>query len=132
GLPLLVRRRAGLRTLEFVGGTKAALADVMVHPDEGDSTAAVVAEAGGGSDHDFANVFGLPAGSRLTQAPAWRDLRLIERLEAPVLDLSDGWEAFYERKFSKRARQERRRHKRQIEQFGQLEISGAPTTQEIR
>src|SRR5262249_43222662 len=88
GLPLFVRRRAGLRTLEFVGGTKAALADVMVHPDEGDSTAAVVAEAGGGPDHDFAHVFGLPA------ARPGRARRLVEGLGAPVLAPPGGWEPF--------------------------------------
>src|SRR5215475_6916314 len=30
GLPLFVQQRLGLRMLEFVGGTKAALADVML------------------------------------------------------------------------------------------------------
>jgi CelD/BcsL family acetyltransferase involved in cellulose biosynthesis len=111
--------------------TKAALADVMVQPEEGDSTAAVVAEAGDGLGHDFVNVFGLPAESRLTRAPAWRNLRLIERLEAPVLDLSDGWDAVYERKFSSKARQDRRRHRRQLEQLGSVEISVARTPDEL-
>ena len=131
GLPLLVQRRLGLRMLEFVGGTKAALADVMVRPEEGDSTAAVVAEAGDGLDHDFVNVFGLPADSRLTRAPAWRDLQLIERLEAPVLDLSDGWDAIYERKFSSKARQERSRRRRQLERLGSVEISVARKPDEL-
>jgi CelD/BcsL family acetyltransferase involved in cellulose biosynthesis len=131
GLPLFVRRRLGLRTLEFVGGTKAALADVVVHPNEGDSTAAEVADAGNGSDHDFANVFGLPAGSRLARTPAWNDVRLIERLEAPVLDLSDGWDAVYERKFSARARQNRRRRRRQLEQLGSVELSIARRPEEL-
>jgi Protein involved in cellulose biosynthesis (CelD) len=117
--------------LEFVGGTKAALADVMVRPEEGDSTAAVVAEAGDGLGHDFVNVFGLPAESRLTRAPAWRDLQLIERLEAPVLDLSDGWDAIYERKFSSKAKQDRSRRRRQLEQLGSVEISVARKPDEL-
>jgi CelD/BcsL family acetyltransferase involved in cellulose biosynthesis len=131
GLPLFVRPRLGLRTLEFVGGTKAALADVMLRPEEDDSTAAAVAAASGGLEHDFANVFGLTAESRLARTPAWRGLRLIERLEAPVLDLSDGWDALYERKFSSRARQERRRHRRQLEQLGSVEISVARKPEEL-
>jgi CelD/BcsL family acetyltransferase involved in cellulose biosynthesis len=131
GLPLFVRARLGLRTLEFVGGTKAALADVVLRPGEGDSTAAALAEACDGLDHDFANVFGLPAESRLTRTPAWRDLRLIERLEAPVLDLSDGWDAVYERKFSQRERQNRRRRRRQLEQLGSVEISVARQPDEL-
>jgi len=131
GLPLFVRPRLGLRMLEFVGGTKAALADVMLRPEEGDSTAALVAAADNGLDHDFANVFGLPAGSRLTRQPAWRDLRLIERLESPVLDLSDGWDAVYERKFSPKSRQTRRRRRRQLEQLGSVEISVARRPDEL-
>jgi len=131
GLPLFVQQRLGLRMLEFVGGTKAALADVMLRPEEGDSTAAVVAEVGDGLEHDFANVFGLTAESRLARTPSWRGLRLIERLEAPILDLSDGWEAVYERKFSSRARQERRRHRRQLEQLGSVEISVARKPDEL-
>lgn len=131
GLPLFVRQRLGLRTLEFVGGSKAALADVMVRAEEEDSTSEVVAAAGEGLDHDFANVFGLPARSRLTQTPAWRDLRLIERLESPVLELSDGWDAVYERKFSQKERQNRRRRRRQLEQLGSVEISVARTPDEL-
>ena len=131
GLPLFVRRRLGLRMLEFVGGTKAALADLLLRPEEDDSTAAAVAEACAGLQHDFANVFGLTADSLLARTPAWRELRLIERLEAPVLDLSDGWEAVYERKFSSRARQERRRHRRQLEQLGSVEISVARKPDEL-
>ena len=131
GLPLFVRPRLGLRTLEFVGGTKAALADLMLGPEEGDSTAAAVAEAPDVSEYDFANVFGVTAESRLARTPAWRGLRLIERLEAPVLDLSDGWDAVYEHKFSSRARQERRRHRRQLEQLGSVEISVARKPNEL-
>jgi CelD/BcsL family acetyltransferase involved in cellulose biosynthesis len=132
GLPLFVRRRFGLRTLEFVGGTKAALADVMLRPEEGDSTAAAVAEGPDGLEHDFANLFGLTAESLLARTPAWRGLQLIERLEAPVLDLSDGWDAVYERKFSSRARQERRRHRRQLEQLGSVEIDEAARLYALR
>ncbi|MGZ4409167.1 MAG: GNAT family N-acetyltransferase [Gaiellaceae bacterium] len=131
GLPLCVRRRLGLRTLEFIGGTKAALADVILRAGEGDPIAAVVAETGDDSDHDFANVFGLPAESRLARTPGWGDLRLIERLEAPVLDLSDGWDAVYERKFSAKGRQERRRRRRQLEQLGSVEISVARKPDEL-
>jgi CelD/BcsL family acetyltransferase involved in cellulose biosynthesis len=131
GLPLFVRRRLGLQILEFVGGTKAALADLLLRPEEGDSTAALVAEACDGLEHDFANVFGLTAQSRLARTPAWRGLRLIERLEAPVLDLSDGWDAVYKRKFSSRARQDRRRHRRQLEQLGSVEISVAREPDEV-
>lgn len=131
GLPLFVRQGKGLRTLEFIGGTKAALADVMLLPGEGDSTVAAVAEAGDDLDYDFANVFGLPAESRLAATAAWRELRLIERLEAPVLDLSDGWDAVYERKFSPKVRQTRRRRRRHLEELGSVAISVARKPDEL-
>ena len=131
GLPLFARRRFGLRTLEFVGGTKAALSDVMLRPEEDDSTAAAVAAASDGVEHDFANVFGLTAESRLARTPAWRGLRLIERLEAPVLDLAEGWDAVYERRLSSKARQDRGRRRRQLEQLGSVEISVARRPHEV-
>jgi CelD/BcsL family acetyltransferase involved in cellulose biosynthesis len=131
GLPLCVRAQRGLRTLEFIGGTKAALADVILGPGEPDSVVAAVSEPPEASDHDFANVFGLPAESRLARSPAWGDLRLIERLESPVLDLSEGWDAVYARKFPAKARQERRRHLRQLERLGPVEVSIARTPDEL-
>jgi len=58
-------------------------------------------------------------------------LRLIERIEAPVLDLSDGWEVVYRRKTSSRTRQLHRRRRRQLSELGKLVVAVARSPQEL-
>jgi CelD/BcsL family acetyltransferase involved in cellulose biosynthesis len=126
-LPLSVGCRFGLRVSEFVGGTWALLADVLVAPGENASVVGALAERLASSDHDFANLFGLTGSSRLVAALPADSLRLIERLEAPVLDLSGGWETVYDAKLSPKARSTRRRRKRKLETLGTVEASLART-----
>jgi CelD/BcsL family acetyltransferase involved in cellulose biosynthesis len=116
---------------EFVGGTWALLADVLVAPGEDGSAVGALAERAGSADHDFANLFGLPESSRLASALPSHALRLLERLEAPVLDLADGWEDVYRRKLSSKARSERRRRWRQLEEQGAVEVSIAGSREEL-
>jgi CelD/BcsL family acetyltransferase involved in cellulose biosynthesis len=130
-LPLCTRRRLGLRVCEFVGGTWALLADLLVAPGEQPSAFGQLVEHAFASRHDFANLFGLPGSSRLAGALPPDALRLVERLEAPVLDLDAGWDAVYCAKFPAKARSERRRRKRQLEEFGTVEASVARTQEEL-
>jgi CelD/BcsL family acetyltransferase involved in cellulose biosynthesis len=58
-------------------------------------------------------------------------LCLIERLEAPVLDVAAGWEVVYRQKMSSKARSERRRRSRQLEKLGKVEVSLARTSAEL-
>jgi CelD/BcsL family acetyltransferase involved in cellulose biosynthesis len=129
-LPLYCRRRFGLRVTEFLGGTKAPLADLMVSSEESTETAALLAGRAQESGGDFADLFGLPAESRLAQALPAESLTFIERLEAPVLDLSAGWDAVYEG-LSSKARADRRRHRRQLDAAGAAEISLARSADEL-
>jgi CelD/BcsL family acetyltransferase involved in cellulose biosynthesis len=129
-LPLCLRRRFGLRVIEFLGGSWAALADLVVAPGEDEAVAGLVDQAAS-SGHDFANLFGLPGSSRLVAALPPNALRLVERLEAPVLDLSPGWEAVYAAKTSSKARSDRRRRLRQLAAQGTLEASVARTREEL-
>ncbi|HEX7255250.1 MAG TPA: hypothetical protein VF236_04920, partial [Gaiellaceae bacterium] len=122
-LPLCTRRRRGLRVTEFVGGTWAVLADLLLAPGEDASTAGALVEQAASSRHDFASLFGLPGSSRLVAALPQGALRLVERLEAPVLDLGAGWDAVYKAKLSSKARSERRRRRRQLEKQGAVEVS---------
>lgn len=110
-LPLCVRRRRGVRVLEVVGSEQAHLGDVL-----GEDAAAVellqgVAEHGA----DFADLYGLPAGGRAASLPG---LRLVERVEAPVLDLGRAWAEVYADKFSAKSRQTHRRKLRRLEDEG--------------
>jgi CelD/BcsL family acetyltransferase involved in cellulose biosynthesis len=131
GLPLCTARRFGLRVTEFVGGTWALLADLLVAPGEDDSAAGSLVEQMVSSGHDFANLFGLPGSSRLVAALPPDALRLVERLEAPVLDLGAGWDAVYGSKLSSKRRSERRRKRRQLEKLGAVEVSVARTREEL-
>ena len=132
-LPLCVRRRLGLRVSEFVGGSWALLADLLVAPGEEASTAGALVEHAysAPTGHDLANLFGLPGSSHLVAALPPDALRLVERLEAPVLDLTPGWDAVYSTKLSSKARSERRRRRRQLEALGTVEASVARTREEL-
>jgi CelD/BcsL family acetyltransferase involved in cellulose biosynthesis len=129
-LPLCRRRRFGLGVTEFIGGTRAPLADLMVAPNEDSGTALRLALRAAQPSGDYADLFGLPAGSRLTAALPPGALALIERLEAPVLDLSPGWDAVYEGLASK-TRADRRRHRRKLEQAGAVGLSVARTAEDL-
>ena len=129
-LPLSVRRRLGCRVTEFVGGTWALLADVLAAPGEDGAAKALVHYAASWS-HDFADLFGLPSSSRLVSALPSDAVRVIERLESPVLDLTPGWDSVYEAKLSAKARSERRRRLRQLGDLGRVDLSVARTPREI-
>jgi CelD/BcsL family acetyltransferase involved in cellulose biosynthesis len=129
-LPLCIRRRYGLRICEFVGRTWAILADALVAPGE-EPAATALLERASSSKYDFASLFGLPGGSRLVEALPPDALRLVERLEAPVLDLAGGWEAVYRTKLSSKRRSDRRRRMRQLERLGTVEYAVARTREEL-
>ena len=131
-LPLFRRRRLGLRMSEFVGGTWAILADVLVEPDEPGPVVEALVDHAAGSEHDFANLFGLPGSSRLAAALPPDALCLIERLEAPVLDMAAGLGGrLFREKMTSKARSERRRRRRQLEKLGKVEVSLARTSAEL-
>jgi CelD/BcsL family acetyltransferase involved in cellulose biosynthesis len=130
-LPLCTRRRLGLRVTEFVGETWALLGDLLLAPGEGANTAAALVEHAASSGDDFANLFGLPGSSRLVAAMPPAALRLIERLEAPVMDVSAGWDDVYRAKLSAKARSERRRRMRQLAEVGPVELTVARTCAQL-
>jgi CelD/BcsL family acetyltransferase involved in cellulose biosynthesis len=130
-LPLCIHRRRGLRVSEFIGGTGAALADLLIAPGEDLPAVTGLIERAASSGHDYANLFGLPGSSRLVAALPPAALRLVERLEAPVLDLSAGWDAVYREKTSSKRRHDRGRRMRQLEALGSVEATVARTREEI-
>jgi CelD/BcsL family acetyltransferase involved in cellulose biosynthesis len=123
-LPLYVRRHLGLTVGSFLGGRHSALADVLVAPDEPPGLATEIAETVARSDIDYVDLFGIPTGSRLERALG-SDLHLIERVESPVLELGDDWEAVYQAKTSSKSRNLHRRRRRQLAELGRLEIEVA-------
>ena len=131
-LPLYVRERHRLRVTSFVGG-EPGLADLLLAEGEDAATAAALAGRAVAARQDLAEFSGLPADSRLVAAlgPPPRPLTLIERAEAPVLDLRAGWDAVYASKFSAKKRSHHRRRRRQLAELGRVDVEVARTAAEL-
>lgn len=130
-LPMCRTSRAGMHVSEFLGGTGAPLADLLLASGEDPATAARLAERITSVSVDYADIFGLPRGSRLEAALPPASLVFMPRQEAPVLDLHEGWEAVYKEKLSSKARSERRRHRRRLDDLGNVDVVVARTPEEL-
>jgi CelD/BcsL family acetyltransferase involved in cellulose biosynthesis len=129
-LPLLVRRHLGLRTARFLGGRQSALGDLLLAPGESSATGAALAARVRGSA-DLLDVYGLPTRSRLASTLG-SSLDVVQRVEAPVLDLGPGWEAVYQAKTSSKKRNLHRRRRRQLGELGRPEVVVARSLEELR
>jgi len=130
-LPLFVTRRRGLRVAQFLGASQSALADMLLAPGSDDDVAATLVRLALESRHDFADLFGLAADSHLAAAHGPARLQLIERVEAPVLDLSPGFDAVYRAKTSSKRRNLHGRRLRQLGELGELRFAVARTPEEL-
>jgi CelD/BcsL family acetyltransferase involved in cellulose biosynthesis len=130
-LPLCVRPKYHLRVLSFVGGDESTLADLLLADDEPPETASALAERGAASAHDFADLSGLPTDSRLVSELGGSELTLIQRSEAPVLDLNGGWDEVLQSKLSAKKRNHYRRRRRQLSELGPVEVVVARTAEEL-
>ncbi len=126
-LALDIHRRNGLRVAQLAGGMDAHLGDALLAQGEDAATVSALLEEAAGGGFDYADLFGMPAGSRLEEAG---DLRFLERVEAPVLDLGRDWEAVYASKASAKTRQTHRRKLRRLGELGALAftLADAPET----
>jgi CelD/BcsL family acetyltransferase involved in cellulose biosynthesis len=129
-IPVYVDTRYPIRVARFLGGPDTALADVLTDPraDAGlvDELAARLRD---GSQH-IVTLAGMPLESKLAAA-LQPTLKVVERVEAPVLDLSGGWEAAYRRKTNARRRNLHSRRRKQLAALGRLEIVLARTETEL-
>jgi CelD/BcsL family acetyltransferase involved in cellulose biosynthesis len=128
-LPLEVRRVAGLRIASFPGRHNAALADILISADEPIETANVILALLRDAPYDVAWLYGLPAGSRLAASEA--KVRLSQRVECPVLDLPDGFEAAFETHVNGHHRREQQRRLRLLQHEGVVEFTMARTREEL-
>jgi CelD/BcsL family acetyltransferase involved in cellulose biosynthesis len=122
--PLILRSHLGVPVARFLGGRQSALADLLLAPEAGSSVASELAARIAHSEAAYVDVYGLPRSSRLAEALG-PSLEVIERVEAPVLDLTDGWEAVYQAKTSSKKRNLHRRRRRQLGDLGRLEVQVA-------
>jgi CelD/BcsL family acetyltransferase involved in cellulose biosynthesis len=130
-LPLVTFSNRGLRIGTFIGARQSALADALIAEGEGPELVEALADRVMGSEHDYVDLFGLSDLGRLAALNGPRKLELFERIEAPVLDLSDGWEAAYRRKTNSRKRAHHKHRRRQLAELGEVEVSTARTLEEL-
>ena len=130
-LPLVVGVKSGARVVRFMGGRQSVLADLLLATDADDSVPGLLAERLAESDHHLVDLYGIPAGSRIVAALAPRELHVITRIEAPVLDLLPSWASVYEARTSAKTRSLHRRRRRQLAALGQLEVSVAETPAQL-
>lgn len=131
-LPLVVEHCRGVRVARFPGPPGTSLGDIFLAPGEASELAFMIAEHGVQARlFEFADLLGYPAGGRLAAATGRIPLRQIERLEAPVLDLSSGWETVYRRQTSSKSRNLHRRRRRQLAGLGKLELTVSRTLAEL-
>ena len=124
GLPLEVeRRRGGLQVAHFMGRHHAPLADVLVAKcyDEQQIGRGLIERAG---------FFGITHDSALSRIAA-ESATLVERIEAPFIDLSRGWDEIYRERTSAKRRNLHKRRRRQLGELGELTIETARTEDEL-
>jgi CelD/BcsL family acetyltransferase involved in cellulose biosynthesis len=132
-LPLITHSYGGLRIATFVGARQSCLADALIAEGEGDGEELVeaLADRVRASEHDYADLFGLAVEGRLAALRGRRRLRLFQRIEAPVLDLDEGWNAAYRRKTNSRKRSHHNHRRRQLAELGRIEVTRARTIEEL-
>src|SRR5262249_43451887 len=97
-----------------------ALADVVLDGAAPASVAKALVDRAESSGQDFALLYGLPASSRLVDAMGPDRVHLVERSEAPVLELHGGWEEGYRAKTNAKGGNQNARKRRQLEAAGRL------------
>lgn len=128
--PFMIRRRGTARVARFLGAHESALGDILLSPGEPAETARLLVELLEQEPFDYADVFGMPEESLLSHA-CGNGLPVAQRVEAPVLDLPDGWESAYTAKTSSKKRNLHRRRRRQLGEVGELAFSWGRTRDEL-
>lgn len=130
-LPLVTFSHRGLRAVTFVGARQSCLGDVLLAEGEGPELVEALVDRVRAAEHDYADLFGLAADSRLAKLDGPRSLRLFKRIEAPVLDARESWEATYRAKTNSRKRAHHKRRRRQLAELGAVEVERARTVDEL-
>ena len=121
--PFVVQKRGAARIARFVGSHESALGDILLRQGEADGTAGILLDAVVASARpDAVDVFGLPSESNVARAAGDR-MTLVERVEAPVTEMPEGWEEAYTRHASSKRRSTDRRRERQLGELGDVDYS---------
>jgi CelD/BcsL family acetyltransferase involved in cellulose biosynthesis len=128
--PLFIRRRRGLRVCSFLGH-QPALADLLVAPGEDGSIARALLDRVAQLRFHYLDVFGAPPGGVLPRACTNAELTVLQRVEAPVLRMPEGWEAAYAAHVAGKKRNLHRRRVRQLAELGALSWTTARTPEDV-
>jgi CelD/BcsL family acetyltransferase involved in cellulose biosynthesis len=126
--PVYVARSRGVRVARFLGAHESSLGDLLLAAGEERKTGRLLVDELLEQPFDYADFYGLPADSALA---ASAEPRFVERVDAPVLQLPDGWEAAYAAKTSSKQRNLHRRRLRQLEEVGPVEFLISRTPEEL-
>ena len=129
-IPLYSSHDRGLTVVRFLGGENSSLADILLAADSGPDVSAALAHRVEQARHDLVDLYGLPSESRLAAALG-DGLRLLQRSEAPVLDLRPGWDTVYRAKLSSKRRSMHRKRLSQLGELGAVEVTIARTLDEL-
>ena len=121
GLPLELERKRGVTVGRFMGREHAALGDMLARDDVAQEVVPGIVTRLGVVGADYLDLFGIAREGRLFGAIQGSDV-LVERVQAPVLDVRDGWEAVYAAKTSSRRRNLHRRRRRQLDELGEITL----------
>jgi CelD/BcsL family acetyltransferase involved in cellulose biosynthesis len=131
GLALTVRSVGPVKVASFLGAHNSALADLLLAEGEDEETARrIVEHADQGSQHAL-DVFGLPASSRLEAALGADRITVVQRVESPVMDAPEGWEAAYHGKTTSKQRNQHKRRRKQLAALGEYSVQTARTRSEL-
>jgi len=123
GFPLYLVRVRGMRVIRFLGGSQSALCDLVMRPDGDEDVQMLLLDAARQSGHDFADLFGFPLDGRLSGARELARLEVLERVEAPILDLSPGFDSVYAAHTTSKRRNSDRRRAHQLAAAGKIEVT---------
>ena len=126
-LPLFVRSRFGTRVASFLGDGESAMGDLLAAEGRRSTVTVRLIEHVAASRIDAVDLFGLPRESPFVTALAPSRVQVVQRVEAPVLDLGRDWEAFINTKLHPSRRRTFRRRYRSLASEGKIAVELATT-----
>ncbi|MBA2253680.1 MAG: GNAT family N-acetyltransferase [Chloroflexi bacterium] len=129
--PMVIFRTRGFRVCRFLGGYESALGDLLVVDPDDDRVPAALMERLRMLRFDYLDAFGIPAGGPMARWAHSHDLKMLRRVESPVLDMPGGWTAAYESRTSSKRRSLHRRRLRQLSELGEVEWTVASGGDEV-
>lgn len=129
--PMFIRRHRGLLVCRLLGDHESALGDLLVTKGDDGSIARALLDRLAQLRFHYLDVFGSPSGGALTGVSADKKLTVLQRVDAPVLRMADGWDSAYEAHIGPKKRNLHRRRLRQLAELGAVSWTTARTPDEV-